>query len=162
MILEIETAIVARLAAALDGVRVEAFPDNPDAYKLQHARGAVLVGYGRSDYGRPKALDMVAQDRRLEFDVTVLMRNLREHGGAYGALDAVRIALTGFRPAGADKLHPVRERFLAVRDGVWRYAATFATSMPALETAAAEQGPLLRQVGFAETITLSDSLGEGA
>lgn len=153
-ILAIETAIVARLAAALTGLRVEAFPDSPDTYRLQHPRGAVLVGYGRSDYGRPLATGPIVQDRRLEFDITVLARHLRDHGGAYGVLDAVRIALTGFRPAGATGLQPVRDRFLAVRDGVWRYAITLATTMPALETADEEQGPLLRQVAFTETVIL--------
>ncbi len=156
MILEIETAIVGRLAAAMPGIRVEAFPEKPEEYTLKHARGAVLVGYGRSAYGKPEALGAIVQERRLEFDITILARDLREHGGAYGYLDAARVALTGFRPAGARKLHPVRDRFLGVRGGVWRYAITMATAAPAMEADEAGQPVLLRRLTLADPLAGPD------
>ncbi|HYH17503.1 MAG TPA: Gp37 family protein [Azospirillum sp.] len=156
MILDLETAIVGRLTDVLKDIRVEAYPEDPAGYALKHPRGAVLVGYGRSAYGKPEALDVIAQERRLEFDVTILARNLRQHGGAYGHLDAVRVALTGWRPTGARKLYPVRDRFLGVRDGVWRYAITFATAAMALETAEPEQAAVLQRITLSEHLVMGD------
>lgn len=159
MILDLETAIVERLTASLQGVRVEAFPDDPASYALKHPRGAVLVGYGRSTYGAPQAMDVIAQERQLEFDITVLARNLRAggaQGGAYAYLDAVRVALTGWRPEGARKMYPLRDRFLGVRDGVWRYAITVATSAVVLETAEAEQAAALQRITLSEHLAMGD------
>lgn len=150
MIQEIETAIVERLVQALPKLRVEPFPDDPDKYTLRHAHGAVLVGYRGGVYGAEEAGGPVVQPRRMEFDMTVLTRNLRDHGGAYGHVDAVRIALTGFRPAGWRKMVAVRERFLALRDGVWRYAITMATSGVVMEIAETDQPALLQRVTFEE------------
>ncbi|WP_051340945.1 Gp37 family protein [Azospirillum halopraeferens] len=156
MIPDLETAIVERLGGAVPGIRVEAFPEDPASYALKHPRGAVLVGYGRSTYGKPEALGVIAQERRLEFDITVLARNLRQHDGAYAHLEAVRVALTGWRPPGARKLYPLRDRFLGVSNGVWRYVITIATSAVALETAETEQAALLRQITLGERLTMGD------
>lgn len=153
MIQEIETAIVERLTTAIPNLRVEPFPDDPARYVLKHQIGAVLVGYGRAAYGPSQTTDVVAQECRREFDITVLSRNLRDGGrgegsGAYGALDLACKALTGFRPAGWRKMMAVRERFLGIKDGVWRYALTMATTGMAIEQAETETPVLLQQVTF--------------
>jgi len=156
MILDLETALVNRLAAALPMLHVQAYPEQPAAYTLKHPRGAVLVGYGRSAYGDPEASGLIVQTRRMEFDITVISRDLRSHGGAYGYLEAARIALTGWRPEGAGKTVPVRDRFLGVHGGMWRYALTVSLTAVTLETAEPEQSALLRRIAFAEHLGMEN------
>lgn len=146
MIGEIETAIVERLAARLTGVKVEAFPDKPDTYKFHHPKGTVLVAFGRATYSAPRAIDIVVQERRIEWDITLLMRNLRDHAGAYPVLDAIRLILTGWRTCGAGKLMPVREQFLDQHQGVWTFALTMAHTIPTVECAEEEDLPLLKRI----------------
>ncbi|MFN8682779.1 Gp37 family protein [Paracoccus sp. P2] len=146
MIGEIEKAIVERLAGRLTGVKVEAFPDKPDTYTMHHPKGVVLVAFGRATYSAPKTIDLVVQERRIEWDITLLMRNLRDHAGAYDVLDAVRLVLTGWRTSGAGKLMPVREEFLDQKQGVWTYVLTMAHTIPAVECAEEEDLPLLKRV----------------
>lgn len=150
MIGEIEAAIVGRLAAQLTGVRVEAFPDKPDTYNMHHPKGVVLVAFGRSTYSPPRAIDLVVQERRIEWDITLLMRNLRDHAGAYDVLDAIRLVLTGWRTSGCGKLMPVREQFLDQRQGVWTYVLTLAHSVTTVECAEEEDLPLLKRINTAD------------
>lgn len=156
MILDLETALVNRLAAALPMLHVQAYPEQPAAYTLKHPRGAVLVGYGRSAFGDSEASGLIVQARQMEFDITVVSRDLRSHGGAYGYLDAARIALTGWRPEGAGKVVPVRDRFLGVHGGIWRYVLTVSLAAMTMETAEPEQSALLQQIAFAERLSMED------
>lgn len=146
MIGEIEKAIVERLAAQLAGVKVEAFPDKPDTYNMHHPKGAVLVAFGRSTYSQPRATDLVVQERRIEWDITLVMRNLRDHAGAYDVLDAVRLILTGWQPPACRKMMPVREQFLDQRQGVWTYVMTMACATTVVECAEEEDLPLLKRI----------------
>lgn len=146
MISEIETAIVDRLATRLTGVSVEAFPNKPDTYPFQHPTGTVLVAFGRATYSAPHAIDLVVLERRIEWDITLLMRSLGDHAGAYPVLDAIRLSLTGWRTCGASKLMPVREQFLDQHQDVWSFALTMAHTIPTVEWAEGEDPPLLKRI----------------
>jgi len=146
MIGEVEAAIVERLAGQLTGVKVEAFPDKPDSYRMHHPKGTVLVAFGRATYSAPRSIDLVVQERRVEWDITLLMRNLRDHAGAYDVLDAIRLVLTGWRTSGCTKLMPVREQFLDQNQGVWTFVLTMAHSVTVVECAEEEDLPLLKRV----------------
>lgn len=129
MIAEIERDMVAVLGEALPEIKVEAFPDRPEAYRLAHPHGAVLVGYSGSRLPGPDTLPGTEQKRRLEFQLVVKMRSLRDHAGAYAVLDAVRAVLSGRAIRGA-RFHPVREQFEDVSSGVWTYLAVYAADVP--------------------------------
>jgi hypothetical protein len=129
MIAEIERDMVAVLAEALPDVRVEAFPDKPEAYRLTHPHGVVLVGYSGSRLPEPFVLAGTEQKRRLEFQLVVKMRSLRDHAGAYAVLDAVRTVLAGHAIRGA-RFYPAREQFEDVSSGVWTYLAVYAADVP--------------------------------
>lgn len=158
MIAEIENAIIARLVAGFAGVglkpEVIPFPANPETWKSTHPKASVLVAYVGSVYGDSVALDVIAQDGRLEFDVHVVSPSLR-HGGAYAYLAASRALLTGYCPAGASKLVPKRERFLGRKGGRWTYALTLECVMPAIEVAEDDIASLLRRI-----IAVDDDTGE--
>jgi hypothetical protein len=133
----IETAVVNRLNAQITGIEIAHFPDQPEAYRMTHRVGAALVRYEGAEYGKLNDSGAVVQERRLKFEVTVMMRDLGWNAGggksagtpgAYATMEAVRTALTGFRVPGCEKTYPLRERFVK-RDkqgGTWIYAISFA------------------------------------
>ncbi|GAB6035876.1 hypothetical protein JCM15519_04350 [Fundidesulfovibrio butyratiphilus] len=129
MIAEIERDMVALLAAALPDLRVESFPDKPDAYRLGNQVGAVLVGYAGSRLPDPFVLAGNIQKRRLEYQLVVKVRSLRDHSGAYAVLETIRAALAGQDLRGA-RFYPVREQFEDVSSGVWTYLAVYAADVP--------------------------------
>jgi Gp37 protein len=149
----IESAIVAQLAATVSGIEVAHYPDNPESYRMTHRVGAALVMYKGAQYGAQLDTAAIIQERRLEFEVTVMMRDLGwSYGGgadaaspgAYATLEAIRAALTGFRVPGCRKMHPMRERFVE-RDrqgGVWIYAIAFGLATVAVEPSQTESFPL--------------------
>lgn len=157
MIREIEEAIVARLAGSLEKLHVAAFPDRPDAFKMSNPNGAVLVAYGREVYSKPRDLSLVVQDRRIEWDISILTRNLRSHVGAYDVLDAVRMVLTGWRALGASKLMPVRAEFIDQSQGVWTHMLTMTHSIPTVECHEEEDLPALKRVNTADDFGTTDT-----
>src|SRR5208282_6068971 len=105
----LEGAILAQLknAAAQEGnvlakMRLEHFPDRPDAFRLANAMGAVLVRYHGTTYGPNLDTFAVVQEKKLTFEIAVIARDLGwAYGGpasgtapgAYAIMEAVRAAL---------------------------------------------------------------------
>lgn len=164
----IEASIVDRLGAQVKAIEIVHFPDRPEAYRMTHRVGAALVSYRGSTYGGIIDTEAVVQERKLEFEVRVLARDLGwAYGGArsgagpgaYGLLEAIRAALTGFQIPGCRKAYPLRERFIE-RDnqgGVWVYAISFVVETLALEAAPQDNLPLFikgvaRESGGSTTI----------
>lgn len=149
----IENAILAQLRSQLTTIEIAHYPDRPESWRLTHRIGAALVQYKGASYGPQLATAAIIQERRLEFDVTLMMRDLgwavgADPGGtspgAYAMIEAVRAALAGFVVPGCRKMFPVREKFVE-RDrqgGVWIYAITFALSTVAIEAPATQNFPL--------------------
>jgi Gp37 protein len=150
----IETAIVSHLNAAIDTIEIAHYPDRPETYRMTHRIGAALVRYAGAKYGPLIDSAAVVQERRLSFEITLMMRDLGwslggepdgTSPGAYAMIEAVRAALTGFRIPGCSKAYPVGERFVE-RDkqgGVWIYAIVFVLATAAVEPSSTENFPLL-------------------
>jgi hypothetical protein len=149
----IESAIVARLRSAISTIEVGHFPDDPEAYRLTHRIGAALVRYEGGKYGPLLDTAAVVQERRLEFAITLMMRDLGwsfggaadgPSPGAYAMLETIRATLTGFVVPGCGATFPVRERFVK-RDkqgGVWIYVLVFALTTVSVEASTADTFPL--------------------
>jgi len=126
----IESAIAAQLRAQVSAIEIAQFPDKPAAYRLTHRIGAALVAWRGATYGTLIDTAAIVQARRLEFEITLLVRDLGwsfggdpsgPNPGAYALLEAIRAALTGWRVPGCRKMFPIREQFVG-RDpqgGVW-------------------------------------------
>jgi hypothetical protein len=166
----VEAAIVAQLQSALSGIEIAHYPDRPESYRMTHRVGAALVMYKGAQYGAQLDTAAIVQERRLEFEVTVMMRDLGwSYGGAgdgpspgaYAILESIRAALTGFRVPGCRKMYPVRERFVE-RDrqgGVWIYAIAFGLATVAVEPSSNASFPLFvkgiaQEEGGETTVTL--------
>jgi len=149
----IETAIVARLRAMVPSIEIVHFPDAAKNYRLTHRIGAALVVYRGATYGQVEDTAAIIQERKLEFDVTVLIRDLGwsvggtpggTSPGSYAILESIRAALTGYRVPGARKIFMVSEKFVE-RDpegGVWIYLISIALMTLAVEPSTVEEFPL--------------------
>jgi hypothetical protein len=152
----IEDDIINRLKdKTLQRILVEPYPDNPETYEPTHAVGALLVRYSEGDYGDTRDTSIVVQDRDMLFEVTLALWSLRsKQGGVYAYMEAVRLALTGFKPPNCTlKLSPVNEGFVNRSGGLksktrrlWQYQITFRTRTLNIEVAEEDQTPLLKQL----------------
>ncbi|HYB92395.1 MAG TPA: Gp37 family protein [Candidatus Binataceae bacterium] len=167
----IESAILAQLGSQINSIEIAHYPDRPESYRMTHRIGAALVQYKGAAYGEQLDTAAIIQERKLEFEVTLMMRDLGwSYGGdasgpspgAYAAIEAVRAALTGFRVPGCRKMFPKSEKFVE-RDrqgGVWIYAITFALSTLALEASGQEGFPLfIRGIAMEEGGVTSITVG---
>lgn len=149
----IESAIAARLRAQLSSVEVVQFPDKPAAYRLAHRIGAALVAWRGTTYGELDDTAAIVQTRRLEFEITLMVRDLGwsfgadpsgPSPGAYALLEAIRATLTGFRVPGCRKMYPLREKFLGrdAQGGAWSWSCLYALETMALEASTTDNFPL--------------------
>ena len=148
----IENAIVTQLRAQIHSIEIAHYPDRPETWRMTHRIGTALVIYKGAQYGDLLDTAAVIQERKLEFEVSVMMRDLGwsvggdasgPSPGAYSIIESIRAALTGFQIPGCRKMYPLREKFLK-RDkqgGVWTYASTFALITIAVEGTPPENFP---------------------
>lgn len=149
----IESAIAAQLRAQVRAIEIAQFPDKAAAYRLTHRIGAALVAWRGATYGALIDTAAVVQARRLEFEITLLVRDLGwsfggdpsgTNPGAYALLESIRAALTGLQLPGCRKMFPLREQFLG-RDpqgGVWIWSALYALETMALEASTQDNFPI--------------------
>lgn len=135
-------AVAARLQTALPDVQVEIFPERPGDYQFIHPNGAVLVGYRGSKFRRPDGLGMIAQQRDVTLDLTVIGAGLHGDDGALAILDEVRLALTGYCPPDCQPCHLGEEAFLAEDAGAWMYSLTAHTEAQQVQRVAESNAPL--------------------
>ena len=152
----IEDAIVTQLRSQISSIEIAHYPDRPETWRMTHRIGAALVMYKGAEYGELLDTAAIIQERKLEFEVSVMMRDLGwavggdaagPSPGAYAIIEAIRAALTGYQVPGCRKMYPVREKFIK-RDkqgGVWTYSSTFALSTVAVEGSPTGEFPTLHQ-----------------
>lgn len=141
---DIEKAIVDRLTAKLKarpegkGVEVELYPDRPDSYAPK-GRGALLIGYGQSDYGGigggdtddgdSGAFGTVVRPRHMTFVIAAVTRDLGARTTATDLMEAARLILTGWRPPHCTTpLIPLTDGLVAAKQGKWVFELTVRAS----------------------------------
>src|SRR5215469_17033082 len=147
------------------------YPDRPESYRLTHRIGAALVRYEGAKYGPLADTSAIVQERRLAFEITVMMRDLgwnfggevgNTSPGAYAMIEAIRATLTGFRIPGCSKIFPLNEKFVE-RDkqgAVWIYAISFGLKTVAVEASSTNNFPLLvKGIALEEGGLTSTSVG---
>ena len=128
-LLALEAALLTQLASADLGVTVEPYPDRPADYTLLDPLGAVLMVISGSRYS--PSINGV-QTRNTRVVITVLVRNLSTHTGAYTLLDGVLNTLQGWQPDGWQPLAAISDQFVTEDAGVWQYDLVFETSRLAI------------------------------
>lgn len=161
-ILEQEAAIIERLRQKIPNVAVEGFADISHERQLDRIRDHIatrsmatfLVVYRGSEFAKPEPTDIVVQDETAMFDVLVVGKNLRKHGAMYDWLNAIRLALIGYRMPGCTRVYAVEAGLVQEEDGTWYYRIMFALHQPVVELDDEEAQVLLKR------ITTTDNLGE--
>lgn len=131
VLLELEQAVIAQLKSAALGITVEPYPNSPGDYSLLDPAGAALVVIRGSRY--EQQFNGV-QNRATRIIVTLLVRNLNAHQGAYALIDAIAMALMGWTPPiqGSGQnwcgLRVVSDQYVNEDNGVWQYDMMFETS----------------------------------
>lgn len=117
--------IQSTLKTALPNLSVELFPENPDQYRLNHPVGAVLVGYGGSDYRNlGSAAHFILQDRDILIAITIIARHLNTT--MLDALDDVKGVLNGLiLNSETSRMYATSDRFIGHYDGTWRHVINF-------------------------------------
>lgn len=170
----IEDAIVTRLSSQINSIEIAHYPDSPETWRLTHRVGAALVRYNGARYGELLDTAAIVQERKLEFEISIIMRDLGwavggdpsgPSPGAYAIIEGIRAALTGYWIPGCRQMYPVREKFVK-RDkqgGVWTYASTFALSTVAVEASQPDQFPLfIKGIALEEGGQTSITVGAAA
>jgi len=149
MILDIERAIVERLATALAPLPVQALPAR--GYRFDHAKGAAVVAAARVAGSAVRDTAVSIQEAEASFDVTLLSRSLRDGAGAWDLFEAVRIALLSWRPIpGATPLWLLDAQLDGVDADAWIVKSRWATRIPLIPDLQAGSAPLLTRVTLEE------------
>lgn len=139
---------MARLKAKLPDFAVEFFPDNPEEYRLNHPKGALLVQYLRSRYAEQDDCDAVVQERKAEVAIVVMVRQLRGRDGAVATIDRVEAAMMGYRVSGWRPFRLVENRFIREKAGLWSYVVVVGSECQRVEDRDNESSPGLSHVVF--------------
>lgn len=152
----IEDAIIDRLKILLQtqglAAAVLPYPDGDlEKYEPIHHNGEILVAYVSEDDGPTESTDLVVQERELFFELTFVFNSLRsvgKVGGLYAHLEAVRMALTGFKPEGCTKKTTMAgiDRVKRYKKRWWQYTQTFRFTGLNIEITEEEQGLLLNRI----------------
>ena len=129
----IENTLVDKLKKNFPKFMVQGFPEKPQEFTLLHPIGAILVHYQGANYTNSNELFLISQEKRLEFAITIVTRNLRSNEGAYETLEKVRQILCGYQIPGCTKLKPVKENFISETNGIWQYELRFTLTIPSIE-----------------------------
>lgn len=130
---------VARLKERHKTLSVKKTPDNPSNYALSHPVGEILVQYASSDFAEPAnnggdyigaPVREVAQKRRVNIQLTLVLRSLSGANGTDQTLDAVRDSLKKFRPRHClTQVYFTGEGFISEKQGIWQYGLRTAVEL---------------------------------
>lgn len=128
LIKQIEDGLLAQLTAAFTpqgaarpSMKVESWPTRPEGYRLTGA-GDVFTIYKGAVYDSDDTTS-AHYDAKLEFEIMLRARTLRDQAAAYDMLDAARAAVAGQRLDGSSGVTLVsRDDFIDYAEGVFTYA----------------------------------------
>lgn len=137
----IASQIVEQLKTGVDNeLAVNFYPEKPTNYRLNHANGALLVSYGRSNYSKHNDMGAVIRPREPIYSVTIVSRGLYDRFGAVPLVDWVLEILSGFMPTHTTKpLAPTKDYFETHESGLWFYSVEFATETSLVQTLPANE-----------------------
>jgi hypothetical protein len=123
-------AVMARLAAAIAGARVEPWPDEPEKYRAQARVPILLVTVTEWRFEKPDgpASDRVIRTHHL--GVLILTNSLKPGQGGPALVEAAAKALGGFRPSGSGPIRLIDAQMIDRQDGLHRYVVRGTTSHP--------------------------------
>lgn len=119
--LPILESIRKRIEDKTEEFSIELFPDDLEHYNLTDEFGAVLVQYAGSKFESIDSVDIIQQRRVVTVALTVIARNQHNDLGALAMLDAIRLAIVGFKPTNCTACSLLSESFEGEDAGLWQY-----------------------------------------
>ena len=124
----IEDALVLLLATTFTtlpatdpALEVRGWPDKPNDYRMQHPVGAVLVTYAGDKLTAEDSHPHV-HEQVIDWRITLMARNLREHTGIYELVEKARTALLGYSPPHVTgTMRGGNVEYSDYSEGVWTY-----------------------------------------
>lgn len=130
---KVEIAIVEALKSGVSGkVKVDAFPADVATYDFAGLDAAALVHYKGSNFQARESVASPNQNRRMNFSIVLLVRELRGASGSYRALEDIRLALQGNSFEGAGPAEIVSDALLSEVQGQWRWEIVIGLNAPAV------------------------------
>ena len=131
--------VVARLKQHHPTLSVVETPDNPSTYAFRHPVGEILVQYTSSDFAEPDntggnypgapVVDR-PQRRRVNIQLTLVLKSLTGANGTTVTLDQVRNSLKKFRPRHClTQVYFLGEGFISEKQGIWQYGLRTAVEL---------------------------------
>lgn len=130
---------IARLKERIADLAISEMPDSPSSYALKHPQGEILVQYIGSDFIEPDLsggnypnapLVDRPQRRRVNIQLTLVLRSLRGANSTTQRLDQIRDAIKLLRPTNClTQVYFVAESFIAEKQGIWQYGIKTAVEM---------------------------------
>lgn len=106
MLQQAEQSIADRLAAAPNWpkpIRVEAWPDNPLEFGRSQMQQTVYVRFAGLNLGAVQGQRQpYVQEGTADFEIRLLVKDLRSHTGAYDLIEIIHQRLTAFRPSNSN------------------------------------------------------------
>lgn len=130
---------VERLKTAHPTLSVIQTPDNPSKYALRQPKGEIVVQYTSSDFAEPDntggnypgaPLIDRPQRRRVNIQLTLVLRSLSGANGTTQVLDSVRDSLKKFRPRHClTQVYFLGDGFISEEQGIWQYGLRTAVEL---------------------------------
>jgi len=141
MIAEIESAILNALNPLTEefDLQVSAFPDSAQSLGKPKSKGLILIGYKGDSLDPPTSplnSEAIIQNQIIEYEVSLQLKSLRSHTGAYPVMTRIQDLLTGLRPVGyqSQPIYKSKGGFIDVADGIWYYSMLFCVNLKYLKT----------------------------
>lgn len=130
---------IARLKEHINDLAISEMPDSPSQYALKHQKGEILVQYVGSEFAEPDLsggnypnapLVDRPQRRRINIQLTLVIKSLRSASNTTTRLDDIRNALKKFRPTDClTQVYFVGEQFIGETQGIWQYGIKTAVEL---------------------------------
>ena len=119
--------IIDHLSKHIDNLAIEPYPEGAEqgTYRLNHPVGALLVGYEKSDYGKPVDTGFVIQERTVTGFVDIVARQLNGNDGTNTLVDLVASLLIGHRVKDAKPIVLEKDAFIREISGQWHHRLNF-------------------------------------
>lgn len=157
--IKVEDSIVARLAAALTPIGVEAIPlpETEKEFSRPMGKGRVTVAYHSasyegnegSRYANQLSTGAVVQDTVADVEIVIEAPFRRARGVNRGVLELLLIcrkALIGFRPDGCGKLFGASDKFGGNAEGIWTHVLTLRCHSRVAEQPDPVVAPLIKRI----------------
>lgn len=149
---QIEQEVVTWLGPLTNGggVDVVQLPQLQADFDRPFMKGRITVAYKSSDFGDVINTHHIVQDEKIQVELIIQSRKLRDDDGLHAITEAVKRRLVGFAPTDCSKMYIVKNGFTNhdSQSALWQYSMIFETKYRLIEDAQYNTEQVLTQTFF--------------